>query len=174
MFKKLYAAGRAFTQNRLPQYVPGQDMPTQDKTEAAGILGVGLGQALQNMGLFGMVGTLALAVVTGMTAATGLPVVALAAYGLIGTGFAGLGTFGKGMKDAGEEASGVLQLARDFRREAFKEITGGIKNKLFKPGAKPAAESFATAAAPASDEPKLPAVTPATSALPQSSPLEMK
>ena len=152
MFKRLYEAGRSAAENKLQRFIWSKTMSPDEKKEATGMLGVAVGQMLENVALGGMA-IAALAAVAFAMGPGGLSVAAFLALGATGTALAGIGTFGKGMRDKGDEiAGGFFSLARGMHKallkEVWKDLRGAKKQPAaFAPEAKPAAEDFSAAVA---------------------------
>lgn len=174
MFKRLYQAGQKFAETKVQGLVRSETMSPAEKKEAVGMTGLGIGNLLENVGLGGMA-LLALAAVAIASGPAGFTVGALLSFGAMGTALAGVGVFGKGMKDKGNEICGdVIGQAKELRKGLAKAVWNDLRGKkpqdpAFAPDAKPVATEFSAAVTPASGE------APATaSAAPQVSAPEIK
>jgi hypothetical protein len=179
MFNKLYSAGLRFGENTLQKAILSKTMTPDEKKEASGFLGLAVGSLLENIGYGGMFVTLVAAAIIGFSTAGGLPVATLVGGLAIGTAFAGIGTFGIGVKNGGDKNCGVLTFSRELNRSFRKEIMNTLFHRgskpeaetetpaVFKAEAKPAAESFSQAVQPEKAPAAIAAVPAATVSAPE-------
>lgn len=150
-------------------------MSPEDRQEAVGMTGLAIGGILENIALGGMA-VLAIAAVAVAAAPAGLTAGAFFSLGALGTALAGVGIFGKGMADKGDELSGNIvsqakELRRGFVKALLRDLVGAKPPApVFAPDARPVSKEFSAAVTPDANAASVAAV----SATPPVSAPEMK